>query len=80
MSQQFTPHHYADEETTAEPEKLLTIWEVARALRVNYYTVKRWIKSGSLEAVTLPHRGKRQTHRIKQSVLDVLKTPTLQRR
>jgi excisionase family DNA binding protein len=53
-------------------EELLTVREVARRLRVDDTTVRRWIKSGSLEAITLPHRGKRQAYRIKQSTLDTL--------
>jgi excisionase family DNA binding protein len=61
-----------------ETEKLLTVREVARHLRVDDTTVRRWIKSGSLEAITLPHRGKRQAYRIKQSTLDtLLKGPRL---
>ena len=55
-----------------EKEELLTVREVARRLRVDDTTVRRWIKSGALEAVTLPHRGKRQAYRIKKSTLDVL--------
>jgi len=55
-----------------EPERLLTVREVARQLRVDDTTVRRWIKSGSLEAITLPHRGRRQAYRIKQSTLDTL--------
>lgn len=57
-------------------EELLTVREVARRLRVDDTTVRRWIKSGALEAVTLPHRGKRQAYRIKKSTLDtLLKSP-----
>jgi excisionase family DNA binding protein len=55
-----------------EMEELLTVREVARRLRVDDTTVRRWIKSGALEAVTLPHRGKRQAYRIKKSTLDAL--------
>ena len=55
---------------TTDP--LLTIQEVARQLRVDDTTVRRWIKSGVLEAITLPHVGKRHAHRIKQSTLDAL--------
>ncbi|GCF08594.1 helix-turn-helix domain-containing protein [Dictyobacter arantiisoli] len=51
---------------------LLTVHEVARRLRVDDTTVRRWIKSGALEAITLPHRGKRQAYRIKRTTLDVL--------
>ena len=53
-------------------EELLTVREVARRLRVDDTTVRRWIKSGALEAITLPHRGKRQAYRIKKSTLDKL--------
>ncbi len=61
-----------------EMEELLTVREVARRLRVDDTTVRRWIKSGALEAVTLPHRGKRQAYRIKKSTLDaLLKSPHL---
>jgi len=55
-----------------EEEKLYTVREVARRLRVDDTTVRRWIKSGALEAITLPHRGRRQAYRIKQSTLDKL--------
>lgn len=55
-----------------ESERLLTVREVARLLRVDDTTVRRWIKSGALEAITLPHRGRRQAYRIKQSTLDAL--------
>jgi excisionase family DNA binding protein len=53
-------------------EELLTVREVAKRLRVDDTTVRRWIKSGALEAITLPHRGKRQAYRIKRSTLDAL--------
>ncbi|HZS76089.1 MAG TPA: helix-turn-helix domain-containing protein [Ktedonobacteraceae bacterium] len=53
-----------------QKDPLLTIQEVARRLRVNENTVRRWIKNGSLEAITLPHRGKREIHRVRQSTLE----------
>lgn len=53
-------------------EELLTVREVARRLRVDDTTVRRWIKSGALEAITLPHRGKRQAYRVKRSTLESL--------
>lgn len=52
------------------PEDLLTVREVARRLRVDDTTVRRYIKHGVLEAITLPHRGLRQAYRIRQSTLD----------
>jgi excisionase family DNA binding protein len=53
-------------------EELLTVREVARRLRVDDSTVRRWIRSGALEAITLPHRGRRQTHRIRKSSFDAI--------
>jgi excisionase family DNA binding protein len=54
---------------------LLTVREVAKQLRVDDTTVRRWIKNGSLEAITLPHRGTRQAYRIRRSTVDALLTP-----
>ncbi len=59
-------------------DDLLTVREVARRLRVDDTTVRRWIKSGALEAITLPHRGKRQAYRIKKSTLDSLLSGSIQ--
>jgi excisionase family DNA binding protein len=61
-----------------EKEDLFTVSEVARLLRVDDTTVRRWIKNGVLEAVTLPHRGKRHAYRIRRSTLDALLTPSPQ--
>lgn len=55
-----------------EQEELLTVQEVAKILRCNDTTVRRWIKHGALEAVSLPHRGNRRGHRIRRSTLDGL--------
>ena len=52
-----------------DDDDLLTVQEVARRYRVDDSTVRRWIKSGALEAATLPGRGKRQVHRVKKSAL-----------
>lgn len=52
--------------------ELLTVREVAKQLRVDDTTVRRWIKNGVLEAITLPHRGARQAYRIRRSTLDSL--------
>jgi excisionase family DNA binding protein len=61
-----------------EMDELLTVGEVARRLRVDDTTVRRWIKSGVLEAITLPHKGKRQAYRVKKSTIDkLLKTSHL---
>jgi excisionase family DNA binding protein len=51
---------------------LLTVHEVAKQLRVDDTTVRRWIKNGILEAIPLPHRGERQAYRVRKSTLDKL--------
>jgi excisionase family DNA binding protein len=61
-----------EEDTQDEESSLLTVTEVAKKLRVDTTTVRRWIKSGALKATILPHRGKRQAYRIHQSTLDEL--------
>ena len=53
-------------------DELLTVHEVARQLRVDDTTVRRWTKNGALEAVTLPHLGKRRGYRVRRKTLDVL--------
>jgi len=56
---------------------LLTVSEVARILRVDDTTVRRWIKQGALAAVELPHVNERTAYRIKREELDKVlgKTP-----
>jgi excisionase family DNA binding protein len=49
---------------------LLTVSEVARILRVDDATVRRWVKQGVLEAVVLPHVHSRQVYRIKRETID----------
>ncbi len=53
-----------------QKEELLTVQEVAERLRVNEATVRRWIKNGSLQAIKLPHRGKREIYRVRRSILN----------
>jgi excisionase family DNA binding protein len=61
---------------SSQDEALLTVGEVARRLRVDTTTVRRWISTGTLDAVVLPHRGKRQAYRIRQGTLnELLHTP-----
>jgi excisionase family DNA binding protein len=50
--------------------ELLTVSEVARILRVDDTTVRRWVKQGALEAVILPHVNERQAYRIKRETLE----------
>src|SRR5258708_38377008 len=62
-----------EEKYTYQPAAdLLTIHEVARRLRVDDTTVRRWITNGVLDAVTLPHLGKRRAYRVKKATLDTL--------
>ncbi len=57
---------------------LLTIAEVARRLRVDSTTVRRWITNGILEAVILPHQGARLSYRVRQQTLtDLVSSSTL---
>jgi excisionase family DNA binding protein len=58
-----------------DESELLTVSEVAKQLRVDDTTVRRWIKTGILEAITLPHKGLRQAYRIRRSTLDALLAP-----
>ena len=53
---------------------LLTVHEVAVQLRVDDTTVRRWIKNGVMEAVSLPHVNKRVSYRIKKETLESLLT------
>ena len=51
-------------------DELMTVAEVARVLRVDATTVRRWVKEGTLEAVALPHAHKRRAFRIKRETLE----------
>jgi excisionase family DNA binding protein len=51
---------------------LLTVSEVARLLRVDDTTVRRWVKQGALEAIVLPHVNERQAYRVRRSTLEQL--------
>ena len=48
----------------------MTVREVARLLRVDPTTVKRWIYDGKLEAFALPSYGQRKEHRIPRVAVD----------
>jgi len=65
-----------EDEVVQDEADLLTVREVAKKLRVDDTTVRRWIKNGVLEAITLPHRGTRQAYRIRRSTLDALLEPS----
>jgi excisionase family DNA binding protein len=51
---------------------LLTVHEVARVLRVDDTTVRRWVRKGVLPAIFLPGGGKRLGYRIRRTTLDHL--------
>ncbi|MBO0779884.1 MAG: helix-turn-helix domain-containing protein [Ktedonobacteraceae bacterium] len=57
--------------------ELLTAEEVAQKLRVDATTVRRWVKTGALTAVTLPNLGKRQAYRFRKDDLERLLNVTL---
>lgn len=59
-------------EGAVETDNLLTVREVAKRLRVDTTTVRRWIAQGLLDAIPLPHQGKRQGYRIRKQTLDRL--------
>lgn len=57
-------------EDTQEKE-LFTVAEIARILRCDSTTIRRWIKQGVLEAVMLPSlNGIKRGYRIKRETLD----------
>ena len=49
----------------------LTPSEVARRLRVDVSTVRRWVRVGALDAEAIKH-GQRVHYRIKKSVLETI--------
>ena len=56
----------------SDDKELLTVHEVARMLRVDDTTVRRWIKLDVLDAIALPHRGLRQAYRIRRNTFTAL--------
>lgn len=40
-------------------EELYMVTDVARHFHVDETTVRRWVREGSMQAVKLPHKGKR---------------------
>lgn len=55
----------------AKEQELFTVQEVAKRLRVDDTTVRRWIKSGALDAIRLPSKG-RACYRVKRNTFDQL--------
>jgi predicted site-specific integrase-resolvase len=52
-------------------QEYFTPRQVAKRLRVDYTTVIRWIKTGLLDVETI-QEGRRNRHRIKQSVIEAI--------
>lgn len=63
-----------EEATTKKLPELLTVREVATQLRVDDTTVRRWIKQGILNSVSLPRRsdGSRSSYRVPAMALEKL--------
>lgn len=53
----------------AEQEELLTIKEVAKALRCDPTTARRWVVQGMVPCVILPHVRARRVYRVRASTL-----------
>lgn len=53
-----------------EQDDLLTVREVAKQLRVDDTTVRRWLKKGIMEGVFLPSGSRYNTYRIRRSTLE----------
>lgn len=57
--------------------QLMTVAEVAKDLRVDDTTVRRWIKTGALKAVLLPHAGRRKSYRVsKETIQKIIEAPS----
>ncbi len=55
-----------------QEDTLLLVSEVAKRLRVDSTTVRRWIHDGTLAAVRLPASANRQNYRIRASTINAL--------
>lgn len=53
-----------------QTDDLLTVVEVAKHLRVDPTSVRRWIHEGNLDAIRLPGNGKYAKFRIKRETLE----------
>jgi len=68
MKQHLTIQHPTEQSS----DDLLTVHEVVMRLRVDDTTVRHWMHKGVLAAITLPHLAKRQSYRVRQSVLETV--------
>ena len=64
--------------TLQTDDELMTVREVAQTLRLDDTTVRRYVKNGLLDAISLPHRGLRTAYRIRRSTLQALLATTVQ--
>jgi excisionase family DNA binding protein len=55
-------------------QEYFTPREVAKRLRVDDTTVRRWIRTGAIEADTI-RQGKRNRYRIRKATIETLETP-----
>jgi excisionase family DNA binding protein len=56
-------------------QEYITPHEIAKRLRVDESTVRRWIRTGILEAETI-RQGRRNRHRIKKDILSAIEHPS----
>jgi hypothetical protein len=59
----------------ADNDPLLTVHEFALHLRIDDSTARNWVKRGLVEAVILPHKGKRWGYLFKTSTLNAIINP-----
>jgi len=55
-------------------QEYFTPREVAKRFRADDTTVRRWIRTGAIEAETI-RQGKRNRHRIRKATIETLETP-----
>jgi excisionase family DNA binding protein len=56
-------------------QEYFTLREIAKQFRVDDTTVRRWIRTGALEAETI-RQGKRNRHRISKATIETLEAPS----
>lgn len=54
-------------------DELLTVTEVAERLQRPPVTIRYWIRTGQIEAVPLPRKGKYPRYRIRTTVVEAIK-------
>lgn len=56
-------------------QEYFTPREIAKRFRVDNTTVRRWIRTGALEAETI-RQGKRNRYRIRKATIEIFETPS----